>query len=183
MDRPNCSDRDARGLVSRMRLLKDRSARNREGGQTLVEFALLLPVFLLLIVGIINFGIGLNFWLDMQRIANQGARWAVVNSYPGCPRNSTPGTGCAAPGAFQTFLSNQKIAKGEVIQPIVCFESTSGGVGGVTPTAGDPVRVQMTRQYPLRIPFFEFASVTLHARATMRTEWDPTVYTPNPVKC
>jgi hypothetical protein len=159
----------------RMRGIRD------ERGQTLVEFALLLPVFLILIVGIINFGIGLNFWLDMQRIANQGARWAAVNSYPGCPRYSTPGAGCAAPGAFQTFLSNQKIAKGEVVQPIICFESTSGG--GSAPVAGDPVRVQITRQYPLRIPFFDFARVTLHARATMRTEWDPTVYRPNPVTC
>jgi hypothetical protein len=167
--------------VSRITLLKDRCARDRESGQTLVEFGLLLPVFLLLIVGIINFGIGLNFWLDMQRIANQGARWAVVDAYPGCPRSSTPGAGCAAPGAFQTFLSNQKIAKGEVVQPIICFESTSGGGG--TPVAGDPVRVQITRQYPLRIPFFDFANVTLHARATMRTEWDPTVYTPDPVTC
>jgi hypothetical protein len=146
-----------------------------------VEFALLLPVFLLLVVGIINFGIGLNFWLDMQRIANQGARWAVVDAYPGCPRTTPSGTGCATAGAFQTYLSNQKLAQGEVVQPIVCFESTSGGGG--TPVAGDPVRVQITRVYPLRIPFFSFARITLHARATMRSEWDPTVYAPNPVTC
>ena len=34
---------------------------------------------LMIVVGIIQFGIGLNYWLDMQRIANQGARWAAVN--------------------------------------------------------------------------------------------------------
>jgi TadE-like protein len=182
MVRPHRSDRSPRGLVRlRMWTVARRHRRNRESGQATTEFALLLPLFLMLIVGIINFGIGLNFWLDMQRIANQGARWAVVNSYPGCPRNSTPGSGCAAPGAFQTFLSNQKIANGEVVQPIICFESTSGGGG--TPVAGDPVRVSITRQYPLRIPFFSFASVSLHARATMRTEWDPTVYVPSPVTC
>jgi Flp pilus assembly pilin Flp len=158
-----------------------RRLRNDESGQATVEFALILPVALILIVGIINFGIALNFWLDMQRIANQGARWAVVDAYPGCPRSSAPGAGCATAGAFQTFLSNQKLANGEVIQPVICFESTSGGGG--TPTAGDPVRVQITRQFPLRIPFFSFASISLHARATMRTEWDPTVYAPNPVTC
>jgi hypothetical protein len=182
MYRPHRSDRSTRGLVR----LRDWTAarhhrQDRESGQATVELALLLPLVLMLIVGIINFGIGLNFWLDMQRIANQGARWAVVDAYPGCPRNSTPGAGCAAPGAFQTFLSNQKIAQGEVVNPIICFESASGGGG--TPVAGDPVRVQITRQYPLRIPFFSFGSVSLHARATMRTEWDPTVYTPNPVTC
>ena len=69
-------------------------ARDRESGQALVEFALILPLFLMIVVGIIQFGVGLNFWLDMQRIANQGARWAVVNEYPGCPR-SGPTTPCA----------------------------------------------------------------------------------------
>ena len=54
----------------------------RESGQALVEFALILPLFLLIVVGIIQFGVALNFWLDMQRIANQGARWAVVDRYP-----------------------------------------------------------------------------------------------------
>ena len=34
----------------------------------------------MIVVGVIQFGVALNFWLDMQRIANQGARWAVVNS-------------------------------------------------------------------------------------------------------
>ena len=56
--------------------------RERESGQALVEFALILPLFLLIVVGIIQFGVALNFWLDMQRIANQGARWAVVDRYP-----------------------------------------------------------------------------------------------------
>src|SRR5262249_14928763 len=124
-----------------------------------------------------------NYWLDMQRIANQGARWAVVDAYPNCPRNSLPSAPCAAPGAFQTFLSNQKLAKGEVVPVVICFESASGGPSGNQPQAGDPVRVEITRQYPLRIPFFSFASIQLHARATMRTEWDPTVYTPDGVPC
>ena len=56
--------------------------RDRESGQALVEFALILPLFIVLVVGIIQFGVGLNYWLDMQRIANQGARWGVVNQFP-----------------------------------------------------------------------------------------------------
>ena len=40
----------------------------------MVEFALILFPLLLIVAGIIQFGIGLNYWLDMQRIANQGAR-------------------------------------------------------------------------------------------------------------
>ena len=60
--------------------------RDRESGQALVEFALILPLFILLVVGIIQFGVGLNYWLDMQRIANQGARWGVVEQAAGHDR-------------------------------------------------------------------------------------------------
>ena len=59
--------------------LRARHRQDRESGQAMVEFALILFPLLLLVVGIIQFGIALNYWLDMQRIANQGARWAVVN--------------------------------------------------------------------------------------------------------
>ena len=52
----------------------------------MVEFALILIPLLTIVVGILQFGIGLNYWLDMNRLSNQGARWAVVNSYPGCAR-------------------------------------------------------------------------------------------------
>ena len=58
--------------------------RSRERGQALVEFALIAPLFLVIVVGIIQFGIGLNYWLDLNRIANQGARWGVVDKYPDC---------------------------------------------------------------------------------------------------
>ena len=96
MHRPHRSDRSPRGLVR----LRDLTAARRhrqdpESGQAMVEFALILIPLLILVVGIIQFGIGLNFWLDQQRIANQGARWAVVNAWPGCDR--TGSSGCSQP--------------------------------------------------------------------------------------
>ena len=63
---------------------------DRESGQATVEFALILLPLLMVVAGIIYFGIGLNYWLDMNRVANQGARQAVVNHWgPQCPRNET----------------------------------------------------------------------------------------------
>ena len=59
--------------------IRARRRQDRESGQAMVEFALILFPLLLLVAGIIQFGIGLNYWLDMKRIANQGARWAAVN--------------------------------------------------------------------------------------------------------
>ena len=82
MDRSDRPDRDTRGHVSRREPIRDRYARDRESGQAAVEFALILIPMLILIGGIIYFGIGLNYWLDMNRVANQGARWAAVNNWP-----------------------------------------------------------------------------------------------------
>ena len=66
------------GSSWRTRRAHGRAERSRERGQALVEFALIVPLFLIIVVGIIQFGVGLNYWLDLNRIANQGARWAVV---------------------------------------------------------------------------------------------------------
>ena len=77
----------------------------RESGQAMVEFALILFPLLLLVAGIIQFGIALNYWLDMQRIANQGARWAAVNNWPpDCPRGSTS---CPSPKSTGSRIANR----------------------------------------------------------------------------
>jgi len=49
-----------------------------EKGQSLVEFAILLPVLLLLIMGILEFGLMLNSYLTINNSAREGARLGVV---------------------------------------------------------------------------------------------------------
>ena len=125
--------------------------RSHERGQAVVEFALILPVFILLVAGIIRFGIGLNFWLDMQRVANQGARWAVVNryplpvgnaNYPACTDSNKPCT-----PTLQQVLAGQRLARGENTTPYICFPANSGPLvnGQATPTLGDPVTGRIRR--------------------------------------
>ena len=75
--------------------MRARSARDRESGQATIEFALIFIPLMMVVGGIIYFGIGLNYWLDMNRVANQGARWAAVNNWPPqCPRGETICTNC-----------------------------------------------------------------------------------------
>ena len=79
--------------------------KDHESGQAMVEFALILIPLLILVVGIIQFGIGLNYWLDMKRIANQGARWAAVNNWPpDCPVGTDDPPGCPSPNTLQETL-------------------------------------------------------------------------------
>src|SRR5207302_5587027 len=54
-----------------------------ERGTSVTELALVLPLLLLLILGMIDFGKAINYWIDNTHLANEGARLAVVNSDPG----------------------------------------------------------------------------------------------------
>ncbi|TML43608.1 MAG: hypothetical protein E6G19_11640 [Actinobacteria bacterium] len=55
-----------------------------ERGVALVEFALVLPLILLLLLGMIDFGKAFNYWNDETHLANEAARQAVVDSCPSC---------------------------------------------------------------------------------------------------
>ena len=56
-----------------------RSPRQSEAGQALVEFALLLPVILLLVVGMLEFARAWNLHQVMTDAAREGARVLVLN--------------------------------------------------------------------------------------------------------
>ncbi len=56
---------------------------HREGGQSLVEFAVVLPIFILLILGILYFSRYENYANQETQLAEQGVRWAAINVNPG----------------------------------------------------------------------------------------------------
>ena len=163
-----------------------RRRQDRESGQATTEFALILLPLLLIVGGIIHFGIALNFWLDEQRIANQGARWAAVANWPPeCPVgattcNNTPA--CDAPGRANVQLQNtlrcQAIAQGlrDSIDVELCFPA------GGTPIVGDPVRVRVKSPFTF-IPILQLGTIELRADATMRIEQDPAVYAASAEAC
>ncbi|MEO8229703.1 MAG: TadE/TadG family type IV pilus assembly protein [Chloroflexota bacterium] len=53
-------------------------ARHGRRGQSLVEFAVILPVFLLILAAIIDFGLGLYSQMTVINAAREGARLGVV---------------------------------------------------------------------------------------------------------
>ena len=52
----------------------------REDGQSMVEFALILPIFLLILCGIIDFGWLFYNQLSLNYACREGARYAVVHT-------------------------------------------------------------------------------------------------------
>jgi Flp pilus assembly protein TadG len=60
----------------------DRSRRTRRrGGQALVEFALIIPLFLLVLVAIFDLGRAVFAYNTLTNAAREGARTAIVNQY------------------------------------------------------------------------------------------------------
>lgn len=150
--------------------IRARRRKDRESGQAMVEFALILFPLLILVTGIIQFGIGLNYWLDMQRIANQGARWATVNNWPpDCPRNSAS---CPSPNTLQETLKRQILTSGlqSAASVHVCYPNASGEL------VGDPVQVRLAAPFTF-VPILNIGTITLAANATMRLEQKPTLIT------
>ena len=136
----------------------------------MVEFALILFPLLILVAGIIQFGIALNYWLDMQRAANQGARFAAVNNWPpNCPRGSAFGTCGSWPGTpaktLQQYIIDTAIADGlkDAVSVEICYPNAD------SQKIGDPVKVHLEAPFTF-VPIVGIGTITLNADATMRLE-------------
>src|SRR3990170_1002190 len=57
-----------------------RRRKNGEKGQALVEFTLLVPIFLILIFAIVDFGMGFYSWITITNAAREGARLGAVQA-------------------------------------------------------------------------------------------------------
>jgi hypothetical protein len=138
-----------------------------------VEFALILLPLLALVGGIIYFGIGLNYWLDQQRIANQGVRWAVVNAWPGCPRNEPVPlitSNCTGANTLQAYLKTQALTQGlhDNVTITVCYPD-DGDAATTAGQRGTPVKVRLQSPFKL-LPILGVGTLNLAADATMRLE-------------
>jgi len=68
-------------------------------GVALTELALVLPLLLVLLLGMLDFGKAFNEWIDETHLANEGARLAAVNY---CPDTTQADCGWAAKGCPTT---------------------------------------------------------------------------------
>jgi Flp pilus assembly protein TadG len=59
------------------------SGRSQERGQSLLEFAMVLPVLLLLAIGTIEFGRAYYHYNTLSKAVRQGARYMSMHSYSG----------------------------------------------------------------------------------------------------
>ena len=69
-----------------------RGTRNGEKGQSLAEFVMVLPIFLILVFSIIDFGMGFHAWLTVTNSAREGARLGAVRAPAGGACDNDPST-------------------------------------------------------------------------------------------
>lgn len=136
-----------------MKTKRIRKARKGEKGQNLVEFALVIPLLLLVVIGIAEFG---RAWMT-KNILTGAAREAVrIMAVP-------TGNVSTATARAYNILNSAGITTGYNIS--------------IPPTsvAFDPVSVTVTYQFPVLIagfiPGLDNNTITLSSTTTMRREY------------
>jgi Flp pilus assembly protein TadG len=145
---------------------------NNESGQALVEFALVLPLLILLVFGMLDFGKAYNYWNDATHLTAEGARFATVNRKPD-PANAQS-LQLQILNQADTAELRQGLSSPAVAPAQVCVDFPNG-----TQSFGDPVRLRMTFTYHF-IPFIgsKVGALTkvLTSTTVMRLEAVPTTY-------
>jgi hypothetical protein len=163
--------------------------RRSESGQATVEFALMLPVLLLLILAMLDFGKAFNYWIDETHLANEAVRTAVVNQLPD---GTTANPNCS-PQTIECQIrwhaNTDELKSGggsSITLPLAITFCLPSGTGGV----GDPLRAKaqvtynwlgfLTGSYGIA----GLTSKTMSVTATMRLETNyaagTSKYTPVP---
>ena len=119
-----------------------RRNRTRERGQSLVEFALIVPIFIILVFGIIDFGMGLRAYITVTQATREGARYAAVGN---------PAGTFTAGGSGQCNGTTNTSAVGKVCSTLNGMNLTNVQDVDVTypsgNTPGNPVRVHAEYEY------------------------------------
>lgn len=138
-----------------------------EEGVAMTEFALILPVFVLIIAGLLSFGRVLFYWIEANHVASETARWAIVDQNPFGGQTLQEH---AAQSSTQEFENDVR----------VCISLPDG------PVLGQRVVVKVQKPFSL-VPILNAGTITIRGTSTMRIEnfvngAGPTAYAPGDYK-
>jgi Flp pilus assembly protein TadG len=133
----------------------------RERGQALIEFALVLPLFLLLLLGIVQFGTVFRDYIALTDATRVGARQAAVARSINPESNRVPNIVARTEKAA---VNLDKTKMSVTVEPVM--------LDGITPgwEQGGDVTVRAT--YPFKVNIFGMVVFggTLKSRTTERVE-------------
>ena len=149
----------------------------RERGQALVEFALVVPIFLILVMGIVDFGMGFKTSIMVTNAAREGARFGAV----GWPAGSYPADCNDSATDDITVVGRTCSALAASVAKVQSVSVTYVERNGIPETqTGDSVVVSMTYKYDFITPLGSMlstftggsipATLTLESTTDMRLE-------------
>jgi len=140
-------------MVSGMRKRRQQA---RFQGQTLVEFALVLPVMILIILGVVEYGRAYYTASLLQNAAREGARYGILHpTWIDSDDNPDPNNITARTRQFIVGLDVNKLT--------ITVSFPDG-----TTTRGSRLRVTVTYPCQSFVPFLR--NYTLRGQSTMRIE-------------
>lgn len=148
--------------------LRQMRFKRRAHGSTLVEFALILPILLAMLIGIMEFGILTNYKLRISNAAREGARYASLGR-----------SKATVVSRIQLYTAPLTVSSSEVVlnsagkdEDPVTFDTAvtdSGDKNTVTP--GDLIQVAVNTPHRPLTKFFPFLTgYRLRATVVMRRE-------------
>ena len=131
-----------------MRRLKFR----REDGVAMTEFALILPIFMVIVAGLLGFGRVFFYWIQANHVANETARWAIVDRNP------------YAPTTLQQHACEQLERRVQLGEHDGLHRRAQGHQN-----LGDPLKVTVAKPFTF-VPILDIGKITIRASSTMRIE-------------
>ena len=122
-----------------------------EKGASAVEFALILPILVVLIFGVFEFAIAFNNYITITHAAREGARRAAVDLFNPDLKDYIKDM------AFPLALTDEDI--------VIDWDSNPED-----PLIGDPVWVEITYNFGITVPLVGSWEIPLKNKAIMRLE-------------
>jgi Flp pilus assembly protein TadG len=129
-----------------------------ESGAAIIEFALILPLLMLIVLATLDFGRALNYWVDTTHLASEGARLAAVDRIP---------TGTSLQDFIRDQADTDELKDGgtpSVADPLEICVTPEGD------EVGDPVEVSVSTTYHWIALLGIAQATTITGKATMRRE-------------
>lgn len=144
----------------------------RRRGSAIVEAALVLPVVLMFLFGILEYGRYILILQVMTNAAREGAHYALAHTNPVTIAGVTYGNATSdVTNVINKALAGQQLS-GQNIQ-VFCSDSLGTNLGAWTSTqAGQSVCVRITGNYPVIIGQLLFlpSTIPVTAQSVMRSE-------------
>ena len=141
-----------------------------ERGAVAVEFALLLPLIVVILFGMTEFGINLSKWEDYESAAREGARYAAVQCQPRQPGDPASGPCTNSMIARAINQASSSLALSGADLSVQIFAGAWVSSTDCSQYQGDPIRVSWNQTFTFNVPLLPISPRTRTVIGVFRCE-------------